>query len=76
MTWRQRWCGLRCGHDRVLAFVPRDHGLPSRMVLRCTSCQHDTPGLQPASRPPVVTQDGDARRHVLVSCRVVVRKSA
>jgi len=70
MTWRQRWCGLWCGHDRVLTFVP------GRVFLHCTSCQHDTPGLSPASRPPVVRYAGDARRHVVASCRLVLRKSA
>ncbi len=77
LTWRQRWCGLRRGHDRVLAFVPSAvaAGRP-RMVLRCTSCQHETPGVAPASRPPIVTHPGDPRRHAVVSCRLVLRKWA
>lgn len=76
-TWRQRWCALRHGHDRVLAFVPSAiTGQPARAVLRCTSCQHETPGLTPAGRPPIVTHAGDPRRHTLVPCRLVRRKSA
>lgn len=77
MTWRQRWCGLRHGHDRVLAFVESAvAGVPPLMVLRCTSCRHEGPGLRPLPRPPVVTFAGDARRHALVPCRLVARKSA
>lgn len=77
MTWAQRWCGLRYGHDRVLAYVPSPvAGVPPRMVLRCTSCQHDTPGLAPASTPPVLRYAGDPARHAVVRCRLVVRKSA
>lgn len=51
MTWRQRWCGLRYGHDRVLAFAASGHGLPPRLFLRCTSCDHESPGLEPAPQP-------------------------
>lgn len=76
MTWRQRWCGLRHGHDRVLAFVPREDPLPPVMVLRCVSCEYDSPGLAPAPRPPLPTQDGDPRRHDVAPCRLVMRKSA
>jgi len=46
MTWRQRWCALWFRHDFVLAF---EKGL---MFLRCTSCLHETPGLQPAPLAP------------------------
>lgn len=77
MTWRQRWCGLRFGHDRVLAYVPSPvPGQRTRMVLRCTSCQHETLGLSPASTPPRLRYAGDPRRHAGVSCRLVMRKSA
>lgn len=44
--WRQRWCGLRHGHDAVLAF---DGGA---MLMRCTSCLYATPGLRPAPTSP------------------------
>lgn len=75
MTWRQYWCWLRAGHDRVLAFVAQEGGLP-RMVLRCTSCQHETSGVSPAPRPPVPRYAGDARRHALRPHRLVTRRRA
>lgn len=69
MTWRQRWCGLRHGHDRVLTFEGR------RMFLKCTSCRHETPGLEIGGRPRV-RYAGDPRRHVARPHRLVVRQSA
>lgn len=77
MTWRQRWCGLRRGHDRVLAFhEPVFDGDRPPMVMRCTSCQHETPGVSPAPRPPIQRYAGDARRHALRPHRLVTRKHA
>lgn len=42
MTWRQRWCRLRHGHDLVLAYAG------TVMLLRCTSCGFESPGMQTA----------------------------
>ena len=36
---RQRLCGMR-GHHEVLHFEEE------RMTMRCTSCQHDSPGWE------------------------------
>ena len=53
-------CGLR-GHDAVLHFEGK------RVMMRCTSCGHDTPGWETAERAPQRRYDGDARRHLLVT---------
>jgi hypothetical protein len=67
----QAICGLR-GHDAVLHFEG------SRVMMRCTSCGHDTPGWEISGRGPRHRYDGDARRHLLVPQRphLVLRKSA
>jgi hypothetical protein len=62
-------CGLR-GHDSVLHFEGK------RVNMRCTSCGHDTPGWEVSGRGPRQRFEGDARRHVLVPQRLVLRKSA
>ena len=65
----QMLCGLR-GHDSVLHFEG------SRVMMRCTSCGHDTPGWEISGRGPRKRFDGDARRHLLAPKRLVLRKSA
>jgi hypothetical protein len=65
----QLLCGLR-GHDAVLHFEGK------RVNMRCTSCGHDTPGWEVSGRAPRQRFEGDARRHRLVSPRLVLRKSA
>ena len=62
-------CGLS-GHDSVLHFEGR------RVNMRCTSCGHDTPGWEVSGRGPRQSFEGDARRHVLVPHRLVMRKTA
>ena len=63
-------CGLR-GHDSVLHFEGK------RVNMRCTSCGHDTPGWDVSGRWPRRQEyEGDARRHVLVPHRLVLRKTA
>ena len=66
----QMMCGLR-GHDAVLHFEGK------RVMMRCTSCGHDTPGWEITGRGPRRRFEGDARRHLLVpQRRFVLRKSA
>jgi hypothetical protein len=65
----QMLCGLR-GHDSVLHFEG------NRVMMRCTSCGHDTPGWEISGRGPRRRFDGDARRHLLATQRLVLRKSA
>jgi len=65
----QLFCGLR-GHDSVLHFEG------NRVNMRCTSCGHDTPGWEISGRGPRRRYEGDARRHLLVTKRLVLRKSA
>ena len=62
-------CGLR-GHDAVLHFEG------NRVNMRCTSCGHDTPGWEISGRGPRRRFEGDARRHLLATKRLVLRKSA
>ena len=64
----QMFCGLR-GHDSVLHFEG------NRVMMRCTSCGHDTPGWEISGRGPRKRFDGDARRHELKP-KLVLRKSA
>ena len=64
----QLLCGLR-GHDAVLHFEGK------RVMMRCTSCGHDTPGWE-ISGAPRRRFEGDARRHLLAHPRLVLRKSA
>ena len=73
------WCGMQ-GHDSVLHFEG------NRVMMRCTSCGHDTPGWEISGRGPRLRYEGDARRHLLVpgdarrhlreTTRLVLRKSA
>jgi hypothetical protein len=65
----QLFCGLR-GHDSVLHFEA------SRVNMRCTSCGYDTPGWDVSGRGPRRRYEGDARRHLLVPKRLVLRKTA
>jgi hypothetical protein len=62
-------CALR-GHDSVLHFEGK------RVMMRCTSCGHDTPGWEISGRGPRKRFDGDAQRHSLDAPRLVLRKSA
>jgi len=64
----QLFCGLK-GHDSVLHFEGK------RVMMRCTSCGHDTPGWEITGRAPRKRFDGDARRHALKP-QLVLRKSA
>jgi hypothetical protein len=64
----QWFCGLR-GHDSVLHFEGK------RVMMRCTSCGHDTPGWEISGRGPRKRFEGDARRHALKP-NLVLRKSA
>jgi hypothetical protein len=64
----QVFCGLR-GHDSVLHFEG------NRVMMRCTSCGHDTPGWEISGRGPRKRFEGDAHRHALKP-RLVLRKSA
>jgi hypothetical protein len=62
-------CGLH-GHDAVLHFEG------NRVMMRCTSCGHDTPGWEISSQRPRQRYEGDAHRHLLNKPRLVLRKSA
>jgi len=64
-------CGMR-GHETMLHFEGK------RVMMRCTSCGHDTPGWDTAERAPRRRYDGDARRHRIVTQphKLVLRKSA
>ncbi len=65
----QMLCGVR-GHDSVLHFEG------NRVMMRCTSCGHDTPGWEISGRGPRRRYEGDARRHRIAAPRLVLRKSA
>jgi hypothetical protein len=65
----QALCGLQ-GHDSVLHFEG------NRVMMRCTSCGHDTPGWEISGRGPRLRYEGDSRRHLLQRQRLVLRKSA
>jgi NAD-dependent SIR2 family protein deacetylase len=65
----QLMCGMR-GHDSVLHFQG------NRVMMRCTSCGHDTPGWEISGRGPRRRFEGDARRHSLSTPRLVLRKTA
>jgi len=62
-------CAMR-GHDSVLHFEG------NRVMMRCTSCGHDSPGWEISGRGPRQRFEGDHRRHVLVPQRLVLRKTA
>ena len=58
MVWfTQFFCGLIHGHHAVLHFEGE------RMLLRCTSCGHDSPGWDTRGERPRVKLAGDPRRH-------------
>jgi hypothetical protein len=65
----QLLCGFR-GHDSVLHFEGK------RVMMRCTSCGHDSPGWEISGRAPRKRYEGDARRHLLKTQRLVFRKTA
>src|ERR671918_278057 len=65
----QMLCGVR-GHDAVLHFEG------NRVMMRCTSCGHDTPGWEISGHGPRKRFEGDARRHLLAPQRLVLRKTA
>lgn len=66
----QMLCGAR-GHDAVL------HYEGNRVMMRCTSCGHDTPGWEISGKGPRQRFEGDKRRHQLTTTpRLVLRKSA
>jgi hypothetical protein len=62
-------CGLS-GHDSVLHFES------NRVMMRCTSCGHDSPGWEISGRGPRQRFEGDRRRHMLVPQRLMLRKTA
>ena len=64
----QVMCGLH-GHDAVLHFEG------SRVMMRCTSCGHDTPGWEISGQGPKLRYAGDVTRHTLQP-RLALRKSA
>jgi hypothetical protein len=70
LAWMgQTVCGMR-GHDSVLHFEG------NRVMMRCTSCGHDTPGWEISGRGPRQRFEGDSRRHSLARPKLVLRKSA
>jgi len=62
----QTLCGLS-GHDSVVHFEG------PRVMMRCTSCGHDTPGWEVSGRGPRRRFEGDAKRHQLAGQREQVR---
>lgn len=60
---RQRGCALR-GHDSLLHFEGR------RVMMRCTSCGHDSPGWDLSGHAPRPRFEGDRRRHALTPRRL------
>jgi hypothetical protein len=64
-------CGMR-GHETMLHFEGK------RVMMRCASCGHDTPGWETGERAPRRRFDGDARHHLIVRQppKLVLRKSA
>jgi hypothetical protein len=65
----QAFCAMR-GHDSVLHFEG------NRVMMRCTSCGHDSPGWEISGRAPRQRFEGDRRRHALTPQRLVLRKTA
>jgi hypothetical protein len=67
---RRLLCALR-GHDAVL------HLERNRVLMRCASCGHDSPGWEISGSGPRRRFDGDPQRHALrPALRLVLRKSA
>ena len=62
-------CAMR-GHDSVLHFDG------PRVMMRCTSCGHDSPGWEVSGRGPRQRYAGDPRRHVIHRHRIVPRRIA
>jgi hypothetical protein len=52
------------------------HFESNRVMMRCTTCGHDTPGWEISGRGPRKRFEGDARRHLLAPKRLVLRKTA
>jgi hypothetical protein len=67
--WLPVSVGLALTGDAVLHFEG------NRVMMRCTSCGHDTPGWEISGQGPRIRYQGDARRHTLKP-RLVLRKSA
>jgi hypothetical protein len=66
----QALCGLT-GHDAVLHFEGK------RVMMRCTSCGHHTPGIEVSGHGPQRRFEGDAARHQMGGQpRLVLRKIA
>lgn len=65
----QLMCGVS-GHDELLHFEG------NRVMMRCTSCGHHSPGWEISGRGPRRRYEGDARRHSLTTARLVLRKTA
>ena len=57
----QLLCGMRGDTTRCCTFEGK------RVMMRCTSCGHDTPGWEVSGRAPRQRFEGDARRHVLTA---------
>lgn len=53
----QKWCGLN-GHNEVLHFEG------NRMMMRCTTCSHDSPGWETGINRPRRRYEGDGRHAV------------
>ena len=68
----QTICGLSGGHDGMVHFEGK------RVLMRCTSCGHESPGWEVNERGPRQRFEGDAKRHRMASEPhfVVLRKSA
>jgi hypothetical protein len=64
-------CGMR-GHEGVVHFEGK------RVMMRCTSCGHDTPGWETGERAPRRSYEGDAQRHLLATAppKLVLRRTA
>ena len=66
----QLLCGFR-GHETMMNREGK------RMMMRCTSCGYDTPGVEISEREPRRRFEGDARRHQMTAPpRLVLRKTA
>jgi hypothetical protein len=65
----QLLCGLG-GHEAVL------HVEGKRVMMRCTSCGHETPGWEISGRGPRRRYEGDTSRHLMPSRVLVFKKTA
>jgi hypothetical protein len=66
---RQSVCAMR-GHDSVLHFEK------NKVMLRCTSCGHDSPGWDVGQNRPRTVFEGDAKRHLLRPDAMGLRRTA